>query len=150
MGEWQVYDHNFDDALAAMNVLYVVSSLEGWPDIMLQAVDQTAVEKGPAIEASVIHSLFFIIFILLGSFFFLNFFIGVLFLKYNQANKNEMKGYRNKDLGWIDIQRLILGASPEYESTNVPDQNWRKYFHRLVTSLEFDIVIMGCIVLNMF
>ena len=68
-----------------MNVLYIVSSLEGWPDIMLQAVDSTELERGPEIEASVGQSLFFVIFILIGSFFFLNFFIGVLFLKYNQA-----------------------------------------------------------------
>ena len=36
-----------------MNVLYIVSSLEGWPDIMLQAVDSTELERGPEIEASV-------------------------------------------------------------------------------------------------
>jgi hypothetical protein len=84
-GEWGTYDQNFDDALKAMNVLYIVSSLEGWPDIMLQAVDSTEIERGPEVEASVAQSIFFVIFILIGSFFFLNFFIGVLFLKYNQA-----------------------------------------------------------------
>jgi hypothetical protein len=33
----------------------------------------------------------------------LNFFIGVLFLKYKEAQKNEIKGYSEKDLNWIDI-----------------------------------------------
>lgn len=37
--------------------------------------------------------LFFIVFILIGSFFFLNFFIGVLFLKYEQASKKEDEGF---------------------------------------------------------
>ena len=82
-GKWILHDHNFDSVIGAMNTLFVVSSLEGWPDIMLQAVDSTDVDKGPKEEASVYHSLFFIVFILIGSFFFLNFFIGVLFLKYN-------------------------------------------------------------------
>jgi len=36
---------------------------------------------------------FFIIFLMIGSFFFLNFFIGVLFLKYEQAQKKENAGY---------------------------------------------------------
>jgi len=36
---------------------------------------------------------FFMIFILIGSFFFLNFFIGVLFLKYAQAQKREEAGF---------------------------------------------------------
>ena len=34
-GEWKRHDHNFDDAIEGMISLYVVSSLEGWPDIML-------------------------------------------------------------------------------------------------------------------
>ena len=80
---------------------------------------------GPREEASVIHSLFFISFILVGSFFFLNFFIGVLFLKYNQAQKDELKGFSSRDLGWKDIQRLILSSSPVYETTNVPKEPWR-------------------------
>ena len=148
-GEWSTFDQNFDDALKAMNVLYIVSSLEGWPDIMLQAVDSTELERGPEIEASVGQSLFFVIFILIGSFFFLNFFIGVLFLKYNQAQKFELRGYSKEDLSWIDIQKLILDTEPEYESTNVPDGKGRKRFHILVTSHQFDIIIMGCIILNM-
>ena len=69
--------------MTAMSTLFVVSSLEGWPDIMLQSVDATAINMGPKEEASVKNSLFFVIFIMIGSFFFLNFFIGVLFLKYN-------------------------------------------------------------------
>jgi len=73
--------------------LFVVSSLEGWPDIMIQAVDSTAVDEGPIIEYNKANAFFFIVFILIGSFFFLNFFIGVLFMKYTQAQKEEKKGY---------------------------------------------------------
>ena len=49
----------------------------------------------------------------------------------------------------MDIQRLILSASPEYETTNVPKTPWRKRFHDLVSSEKFDQVIMACIILNM-
>ena len=49
----------------------------------------------------------------------------------------------------MDIQRLILASSPDYETTNVPQQRWRKKFHDLVTNGKFDLVIMACIVLNM-
>ena len=34
-GKWKVHDHNFDDVMRGFITLYVVSSLEGWPDIML-------------------------------------------------------------------------------------------------------------------
>ena len=42
-----------------------------------------------------------------------------------------------------------MSANPEYETTNVPKQSWRKKFHRLVSSEPFDIFIMGFIILNM-
>jgi len=40
-GEWLRYDSNFDNIGQAMMTLFVVSSLEGWPDIMQQAIDIT-------------------------------------------------------------------------------------------------------------
>jgi hypothetical protein len=40
-GKWKTYDHNYDNAGNAMITLYVVSSLEGWPDIMIQTIDST-------------------------------------------------------------------------------------------------------------
>ena len=49
----------------------------------------------------------------------------------------------------MDIQRLILSQSPEYETTNVPKNLRRQKIHELVTSRAFEIIIMSCIVLNM-
>ena len=46
-GEWLRYDSNFDDIGQAMMTLFVVSSLEGWPEIMHQALDLTRVDFGP-------------------------------------------------------------------------------------------------------
>jgi hypothetical protein len=34
-GSWEVYDSNFDNIQQAMLTLFIVSTLEGWPDIML-------------------------------------------------------------------------------------------------------------------
>ena len=76
-----------------MMTLFIIASLEGWPDIMYQAIDVTKRDNGPKYEASPGQSVFFIIFILIGAFFFLNFFIGVLFLKYEQAQKREEAGF---------------------------------------------------------
>jgi hypothetical protein len=40
---------------------------------------------------------------MIGSYFMMNFFIGVLFLKYSQAAKRETIGYSYENLAWIDI-----------------------------------------------
>ena len=91
-GDWKKFDSNFDDIGQSMTTLFIIASLEGWPDIMYQAIDVTRKDNGPKYEASPAQSGFFIIFII-GSFFSLNFFIGVLFLEYEKAEKNEKKGF---------------------------------------------------------
>lgn len=69
-----------------MLVLFNVASLEGWPDVMIAAVDTANdVDLGPEKEANVMMGFFFVIFILVGSFFLMNFFVGVLFMKYTAA-----------------------------------------------------------------
>ena len=95
-GKWLKHDSNFDDIGQAMMTLFIIASLEGWPDIMYQAIDVTKRDNGPQYEASPAYSAFFIIFILIGSFFFLNFFTGVLMLKYEQAQKREEAGFNKQ------------------------------------------------------
>ena len=92
---------------------------------------------------------YFIAFILIGSYFFLNFIIGVLFLKYNEAQKAENQGFTEQHLHWMDMQRMIIDAQPDFESTNVPNEAWRRKLHGWVGSNKFDMAVMGCIVLNM-
>lgn len=52
------------------------------------------------------------------------------------------------------MMRMIVAATPDLETTNVPKQKWRQYVHGFVTGFEkptnfFDIFIMVIIVLNM-
>lgn len=68
-----------------MMTLFIVASLEGWPDIMAQAVDATDIEKGPREYASPLSAYFFVIFVLMGSFFFMNLFVGVIFMNFEDA-----------------------------------------------------------------
>ena len=82
-GIWKKYDFNYDSVISAMQTLYVVSSLEGWPDIMIQTIDMTGEDQGPIQNYSLAYYSYYIIFIFIGSFFFLNFFIGVLFMRFD-------------------------------------------------------------------
>lgn len=66
-----------------MLTLFDVAALEGWPDVMVSCLDVVDVDIGPTQEYSKINGFFFVIYILIGSFFLLNFFVGVLFMKYN-------------------------------------------------------------------
>lgn len=91
--------------------MFIVASLEGWPDIFVQAWHAEMKQKqedkfahGPTYEGNFALALgFFFVFIFIGSFFFLNFFTGVLFMKFNQAQEAENKGFTKQDLAWKDI-----------------------------------------------
>jgi hypothetical protein len=86
-GYWMRYDHNFDNSWRGFVTLFVVASLEGWPDVLMQAYDTPdKTYYGPSYNNKVGNAIiFFLLFIVIGSFFFLNMFVGVLFLKFAQA-----------------------------------------------------------------
>ena len=84
-GKWKTFESNFDSVPSAMMTLFIVASLEGWPDIMYSTVDATGIEKGPKYNATPINSYFFVLFVLLGSFFLMNLFVGVIFMNYEMA-----------------------------------------------------------------
>jgi hypothetical protein len=52
---------------------------------------------------------------MIGSFFLLNFFIGVLFLKYTAAQKEESKGQTPAMIKWVNLQQLIIEAKVAHE-----------------------------------
>ena len=51
-GEWLRWDSNFDNFGQAMMTLFIVASLEGWPDIMYHSLDVAGEDKGPLYENS--------------------------------------------------------------------------------------------------
>jgi hypothetical protein len=54
-------------------------------------------------------------------------FIGVLFLKFEHAQKEQTKGYTKPELDWKEIQEFVEAAEPEFITTNVPpDSSFRK------------------------
>jgi len=58
---------------------------------------------------------YYFVFTIIGQFYLLNMFIGVLFLKYDQAeSKSKNKILTEIQSQWIKIQSLILSSKPEY------------------------------------
>lgn len=134
-----------------MLTLFVVSSLEGWPEIMYEAIDSATSDEGPTKDNSPMFAIFYIIFILVGSFFFVNLFIGVIFYEFNNARKNEQKKnsfFRTEEQQkWIEMHKLILKAKPE-KSDLIPTNIISRSVKKFIDYKYFDPVIMVCIVLN--
>ncbi len=104
-----------------MLTLFIVSSLEGWPDIMDRAMDSDIPEnvrqasiliynlsQGPSQNNSSNISYYFVGFIIVGSFFFLNLFVGVIFYHFNKAQTEESEGSNmfltDEQRRWIQLQ----------------------------------------------
>ena len=64
-------------------------------EIMADAVDATEVDQQPQYEASLYNYFYFVIFIVCGSFFTLNLFIGVIIDNFN-ALKKKVYSYSSK------------------------------------------------------
>ena len=79
---WDFFSTNFNNIYNAMVTLFVISSLEGWPTIMFLAIDSNESNYGPEKDNYKIISIYFVGFILIGSFFLLNLFVGVIFFHF--------------------------------------------------------------------
>ncbi len=64
-----------------------MATFEGWMEVMADAVDAREVDEQPDWEASLYNYFYFVIFIVCGSFFTLNLFIGVIIDNFNMLKK---------------------------------------------------------------
>ena len=88
-GQWKSIRLNFDNVINGMITLFSVASLEGWPDLMYAYTDITSEDTGPRPGAAPINAYFFVGFVFIGAFFFMNLFVGVLFMNFESAQKDE-------------------------------------------------------------
>ena len=67
------------------------ATFEGWIEVMRDGVDTTTIDSQPYDEANFAGYVFFIVFIVVGSFFTLNLFIGVIIDNFNRLKKKVSK-----------------------------------------------------------
>jgi voltage-dependent calcium channel L type alpha-1D len=72
-----------------MITIFILGTLEGWPDIMFGAIDGDEDTNGPSRDTNYSISLFFVTFIFIGTFFFLNLFIGAICYHFDKSHKDE-------------------------------------------------------------
>jgi voltage-gated cation channel len=77
----------FDHVGMGYLALFQVATFEGWMEVMADAVDARGVDLQPQREANLYAYIYFVIFIVCGSFFTLNLFIGVIIDNFNMLKK---------------------------------------------------------------
>ena len=82
-GEWVNPNPNFDNIFNAILTLFTMITTEGWNWLMWRALDSTNINQVPSTNNSLSLWIFFIIFMVIGSVFILNLFVGVVIGAFN-------------------------------------------------------------------
>uniref|UniRef100_A0A672F887 Sodium channel protein n=1 Tax=Salarias fasciatus TaxID=181472 RepID=A0A672F887_SALFA len=148
---WRNVKINFDNVGAGYLALLQVATFKGWMDIMYAAVDSRGLEDQPEYEANLYMYLYFVIFIIFGSFFTLNLFIGVIIDNFNQQKKK----ISSQDIFMTEEQKKYynamkkLGSKKPQKPIPRPTNAFQGCVFDCITKQAFDIVIMILICLNM-
>ncbi|NXH19573.1 SCN5A protein, partial [Bucco capensis] len=127
------------------------ATFKGWMDIMYAAVDSREVNQQPKFEAFLPMYMYFVIFIIFGSFFMLNLFIGVVISNFNQQRKK----ISGKDLFLTEEQKKYynalkkLGSKKPQKPIPRPLNVFQGFLFDMVSHKAFDITIVTFICLNM-
>ncbi|XP_048846270.1 sodium channel protein type 4 subunit alpha B [Brienomyrus brachyistius] len=148
---WVNLKVNFDNVGMGYLSLLQVATFKGWMEIMYAAVDSREMEDQPAYEANIYMYLYFVIFIIFGSFFTLNLFIGVIIDNFNQQKSK----FGGQDLFMTEEQKKYynamkkLGSKKPQKPIPRPLNPIQGLVFDFVTKQFFDIFIMVMICLNM-
>ncbi|XP_053804398.1 sodium channel protein type 2 subunit alpha-like isoform X7 [Vidua chalybeata] len=148
---WKNVKVNFDNVGAGYLALLQVATFKGWMDIMYAAVDSRDVKDQPKYEDNLYMYLYFVIFIIFGSFFTLNLFIGVIIDNFNQQKKK----FGGQDIFMTEEQKKYynamkkLGSKKPQKPIPRPVNKFQGMIFDFVTKQVFDISIMILICLNM-
>ncbi|NXP84953.1 SCN5A protein, partial [Passerina amoena] len=148
---WVNVKVNFDNVGSGYLALLQVATFKGWMDIMYAAVDSREKDDQPEMEYSLYMYLYFVNFIIFGSFFTLNLFVGVIIDNFNQQKKK----ISGEDIFMTEEQKKYynamkkLGSKKPQKPIPRPLNRYQGFLFNIVTSQMFDVVIMGLICLNM-
>uniref|UniRef100_A0A8C5IRV5 Sodium channel protein n=1 Tax=Junco hyemalis TaxID=40217 RepID=A0A8C5IRV5_JUNHY len=147
---WKNVKVNFDNVGFGYLSLLQVATFKGWMDIMYAAIDSRDVLDQPKYEDNLYMYLYFVIFIIFGSFFTLNLFIGVIIDNFNQQKKKI-----SQDIFMTEEQKKYynamkkLGSKKPQKPIPRPGNKFQGMVFDFVTQQVFDISIMILICLNM-
>uniref|UniRef100_A0A5S6R1F3 Voltage-dependent L-type calcium channel subunit alpha n=1 Tax=Trichuris muris TaxID=70415 RepID=A0A5S6R1F3_TRIMR len=143
--EWTNYDFNFDNVQNAMVALFVVSTFEGWPDLLHVAMDSSDENIGPQYNARISVALFFIAFIVVIAFFMMNIFVGFVIVTFQSEGERE---YENCELDKNQRKCIEFALTAKPQRRYIPKNRVQYKIWWFVTSQPFEYAIFIIIMLN--
>eukprot|EP00759_Apiculatamorpha_spiralis_P047084 PhF_6_TR42990/c0_g1_i1/m.65569/K04857/CACNA1S; voltage-dependent calcium channel L type alpha-1S len=150
---WSPLGNNFDHLGQAMLTLVSLAIKDGWFETMYNAVDAQGVDQAPKRNATPANALYFIVFLIVGGFFLINLFVGVLVDRFS-AMKAQGEGsafMTQAQRNWVLAQKVVLRTTL-VRPIDPPVHPIRTYMFNLAFHPGFEIfftivIIVNCIVL---
>uniref|UniRef100_A0A8C5RJC3 Voltage-dependent T-type calcium channel subunit alpha-1H n=1 Tax=Laticauda laticaudata TaxID=8630 RepID=A0A8C5RJC3_LATLA len=146
--KWVRRKYNFDNLGQALMSLFVLSSKDGWVNIMYDGLDAVGIDQQPSRNHNLWMLLYFISFLLIVSFFVLNMFVGVVVENFHKCRQHqeaeEARRREEKRLRRLEKKRRKAQRRPYYADYSPA----RKYIHSLCTSHYLDLFITFIIGVN--
>ncbi|KAM8961278.1 voltage-dependent T-type calcium channel subunit alpha-1H isoform 2-T2 [Pelodytes ibericus] len=146
--KWVRRKYNFDNLGQALMSLFVLSSKDGWVNIMYDGLDAVATDVQPIRNHNPWMLLYFISFLLIVSFFVLNMFVGVVVENFHKCRQHqeaeEARRREEKRLRRLEKKRRKAQRRPYYADYSPA----RRYIHTLCTSHYLDLFITFIIGIN--
>ncbi len=146
---WLNPPQNFDNIWRSIRTLFQVATLSSWNEVMHAAVDTTTIGQVRSKGNNEGYAIFFLLFIIICSFFTLNLFVGVVIDNFNRL-KEEFEGsalltetQRKKQKAERRIKSMKLVSDDP-----IPHGQYRRKLYDIVKHPKFDPFIMLCIILN--
>ncbi|XP_077969234.1 voltage-dependent P/Q-type calcium channel subunit alpha-1A-like isoform X2 [Styela clava] len=145
--EWKRRDFHYDNVLYSFLTLFVISTGEGWPDVLWNSIESTSEDQGPIPYNRMEVSLFYIVFFIVFPFFFVNIFVALIIITFQQEGEDAMSkcSLEKNERACVDF---AISAKPltRFMPANKSGLQYRVW--KIVVSPVFEWFIMGLIVLN--
>ncbi|XP_042187807.1 sodium channel protein type 4 subunit alpha A-like [Callorhinchus milii] len=151
--QWVNSEINFDNILTAYMALLQVATFEGWLEIMANAADTRGIDFQPEMGANPYSLFYFVAFIVIGTFFTLNLFIGIIIDNFNTMHKRSRKEGALVTLLTEDQRRFYstfkrLSQAKPTKKIPAPKNKISLQFYKLVSHKGFEPCTIGLITLN--
>ncbi|CAF4075639.1 unnamed protein product [Rotaria sordida] len=151
---WENSRINFDNVLNGYLALFQIATFNGWLEIMADATDAKEIDAQPEYEINVYSLVYFVLFIIFGSFLTLNLFVGVIIDNFNEQ-KRKLRANGSIDIFMTEDQKKYYNAMKKMsnkkptKALSRPRFALARFLFDLTTNQKFDTFIMICIFLNM-
>ena len=147
---WENPESNFDNIGQSMFALYEIMTLDEWIFVAYNGIDSVAVHKQPQDNHYKPLVFYFLGFIIICNFLFLNLFIGVIYEEYVALKNEGLRALTAGQKAWYNVQMAVSHSKPSVRATLAKGHSGgiREKIYKTVTASWFDHFIMVTIMVN--